>query len=211
MSSNNRPCVVYDMYYPIGGNCTFVEHPSSHSALTNGLTSLACLVHDQPPLPTSIVWFKDGIAKSSDDRIQISYNSTTGYSTYFIYNVLYADQGSYVCKAYNSSNDLLFESNTGSLTIIGVPAFDPPLEAQTVSTGSTVTIKCNVISNPEVTEIIWEFGGAVLSNSVQYTINGQQLTITNVQLTNDGYYTCKATNMQGTNTTSAKLTVQSKS
>ena len=196
---------------PTGASSTFTEHPSTHPALTNSPTSLACSVHDQPPLPASIIWFKDGVAKSTDERIQISYNTTTGYSTYQIHNVLYADQGNYTCRAYNASESLLFVSNTGTLTIIGIPAFDPPLQPQTVSTGSTVTINCDIISNPVATEITWEFDGVVLSNSVQYAINGQQITILNVQSFNDGYYTCTAKNMQGTNSTSAKLTVQCES
>ena len=166
-------------------------------------------MHDQLPLPTSIVWCKDGQPKSSDDRIQISYDSTTGQSTYDILNVLYADEGNYSCKAYNSTNDLLYESDTGSLTVQGRPAFNPPLQPRTVTTASNTVIKCTVISNPPAS-LSWTFNDNELENSARITVDGDQVTITNVQPADDGYYTCLAVNTFGTNKTSAKLTVKSK-
>lgn len=201
-----------------GTLATFIDHPSISSALTNQPFTLSCQVHDEPPFPHTIIWFKDGVAKKSDERIGISYNSSELRSEYIIYNVLYADGGTYKCAAYNSSvntthpgsKGLLFESNEGMLTITGVPAFDPPLQPQTVVMGSDTVFQCNLVSNPSATTT-WSFNDNQISHGSQYEIEGEQLTVLSVQAANDGYFKCTATNSFGKNATSARLSVISKS
>ena len=185
--------------------------------MTNQPFTLSCQAHDEPPLPHTIIWFKDGVAKSSDERIGINYNSSELRSEYIIYDVLYADDGTYKCAAYNSSVNTtnpgskgrLFESNEGTLTVTGVPAFDPLLQPQTLSVGSNAILQCNVVSNPSATTQ-WSFNDEELSDGGQYEIDGEQLTVLSVQASNGGFYKCTATNSFGKNATTAKLSVTSK-
>ena len=186
---------------------TFVDHPSDSTALTNQPFTLSCLVHDDPPLPTSLVWLKDDVMQSSNERVQISYNTSTGYSLYAISNVLYADDGDYKCQAYSDSNNIVSESTTGTLIVKGIPAFDPPLQPQSVVAGSTVTLSCPVVSNPTATVPSWSFNGEVLEEDAQVTINGDEVTIFNAQSSNQGFYKCSTTNSFGMNSTTAKLTI----
>ena len=123
--------------------------------------------------------------------------------------MLYADAGDYLCKAYNSSGGLILESSSGTMTVKGLPAFDPPLPAQKVAAGNTVVLNCKVLSNPSAT-ITWTFNNNALTGTAQITVSGGKVTITNVQDSNEGFYRCTAKNSYGNNSTQAKLTVQSK-
>ena len=88
----------------------------------------------------------------------------------------------------------------------GIPVFEPLLQSQTASLTSTTQFTCNVVSNPTAT-VTWAFNGAPLTNSDKYTISSTSLIISNLQMSDDGYYRCQASNSFGTNQTIAKLTV----
>ena len=108
-----------------------------------------------------------------------------------------------VCQRYLSK---MFSSSSSSSSSSGIPAFDPLLQSQSASISSTVQFLCHVLSNPPAT-VTWSFNGAQLSNSDKYTITSTMLTVSNIQLSDDGYYQCRASNSFGTNHTNARLTV----
>ena len=95
------------------------------------------------------------------------------------------------------------------LSFLGVPAFEPLLESQTVVAGSTVTFQCSPIGDPPPS-ITWSHNNQLLSEGGKISFTESQLTITNVQEENDGFYECIASNAFGSNITSAKLSVNSK-
>ena len=88
---------------------------------------------------------------------------------------------------------------------------------QTLNVGSNAVFICNVTGEP-VPTISWYFNGASVNeaNTMKYTIsmmslnittNSSILTITNVQSSDVGTYTCNATNVLSSNTSSGILTV----
>lgn len=88
----------------------------------------------------------------------------------------------------------------------GLPAFDPLMESVTTGITTTAQFSCNVLSNPPAT-VTWFFNGAQIFNNDKFTLTPSLLTISNVQLSDDGFYKCRATNSFGNNETSARLTV----
>ena len=103
---------------------------------------------------------------------------------------------------------VLFHLFFSFLAFSGVPAFDPLLESQTVVAGSTVTFQCSAIGDPPPS-ITWSHNNEILSVGGKISFTESQLIITNVQEENDGFYECSASNIFGSNITSAKLSVNS--
>ena len=83
--------------------------------------------------------------------------------------------------------------------------------------GNTISFTCQATGEP-VPTITWYFNGAPVdeANTMKYTIsmmslnittNSSTLTIMNVQSSDVGTYTCNATNLVSTDTSSGVLTV----
>ena len=88
---------------------------------------------------------------------------------------------------------------------------------QTQNEGSNASFTCQATGEP-VPTIIWYYNGALVdeANTMKYTIsmmslntttNSSTLTIMNVQSSDVGTYTCNATNVVSSNTSSGVLTV----
>uniref|UniRef100_UPI00358DE566 sialic acid-binding Ig-like lectin 12 isoform X2 n=1 Tax=Myxine glutinosa TaxID=7769 RepID=UPI00358DE566 len=74
--------------------------------------------------------------------------------------------------------------------------------------GQSTHLNCQVDSNPP-SNIIWTREGRNMSaNSLKYSVNRLQLTITSVGLHDAGMYTCEATNIYGEANGTVMITVQ---
>ena len=84
-------------------------------------------------------------------------------------------------------------------------------ETSTVTTheGNTVVLQCNVTANPEA-KVTWEREGVGLPVNRTVTVPKLGLVIDSTQRQDTGTYTCKATNLLGTNTKTIILLVESK-
>lgn len=170
---------------------------------------MICSLHNDPPLPEFMFWVKDEERRGVNflnSRINITYNSTTGVSTYLISPIEYQDAGNYRCEARNAFDELQFTSNTAAIVVHGTPEFQSLLQPQSILTGSSVSFFCFVTAVPAAT-ITWSYNGQPITNGGQFGVNGPGLSITNAQVSNTGFYRCTATNSYGSNSTTAKLTV----
>ena len=82
----------------------------------------------------------------------------------------------------------------------------------TTREGQNVTLHCNATGNP-APKISWYKDGYPINNSFSTILSPshEQLTITNVNRTDSGDYTCRAKNRVGTDTSNAStITVQCK-
>ena len=78
---------------------------------------------------------------------------------------------------------------------------------QTLNEGNNAIFTCNVTGEP-VPTISWYFNGFLLmSNITKHIIATNELQILNVQSSDVGTYTCNATNVVSTDTSSGVLTV----
>ena len=111
--------------------------------------------------------------------------------------------------------DCLFIS-TCSFALV-IPAISPEVMDQTQNEGETASFTCQAPGDP-IPTISWYFNDAPVdeANTIKYTISmmssntttiSSTLTIMNVQSSDVGTYTCNATNVVSTDTSSGVLTV----
>ena len=100
-----------------------------------------------------------------------------------------------------------------------ISVISPEVMDKTQNEGDTVSFTCQVASEP-VPLIRWYFNGALVddTNTAKYSISmmsfntttNSTLIIRNVQSSDVGTYTCNATNVVSTDTSSGTLTVNGK-
>ena len=101
------------------------------------------------------------------------------------------------------------------LNYLATPSISPQVMDQTQNEGSDASFTCQATGEP-VPTIIWYFNDTLLVNGMEHmismmllniTTNSSTLTIMNVQSSDVGTYTCNATNVVSTDTSSGVLTV----
>ena len=103
---------------------------------------------------------------------------------------------------------------------IVIPAINPEVMHEMQNEGDTASFICQATGEP-VPTISWYFNGAPVSegNTMNYTISmmlmntttiSSTLTIMSVQSSDVGTYTCNATNVVSTDTSSGVLNVRGK-
>ena len=119
-------------------------------------------------------------------------------------NIQTTNAGSYVVIVTNNWGSA---SVTDTLTVLQSPIISPPLTNETVGIDSTVTFVATTFGTPPL-YYQWLTNGVDLTNNVQFGgVTNFTLTITNAQVTNSGIYTIVVTNLYGSVTDSATLTV----
>ena len=95
------------------------------------------------------------------------------------------------------------------------PIISPQVVDQTRNEGQSASFTCQATGQP-VPTISWYFNGILLGNGAKYTISetsvntttiSSTLTIMSAQSSDVGTYTCNATNVVSTDTSSGVLTV----
>jgi hypothetical protein len=107
------------------------------------------------------------------------------------------NQGSYACVATNSVSTVT--SATATLTVLAptLPAFSVQPSGQTVGPGATVVFKAAATASP-VPTYQWNLNGNPIAGAT-----GQTLVVNGATATNEGAYTCVATNSVGSAASSA--------
>ena len=190
--------------------CQFKDQPTGGTILVNQEFTLSCSVYS--PFPPSMAWFKDTEERGvdfADASINITYDSSTGVSTYTLISAVYNDAGEYSCESRSELGAPIATSDTATVVVHGTPTFSSLMQPSTISVGGTATFSCMATAVPSAT-ITWSFNGQTITSGGQFTITDVSLIISNVQMSNAGFYKCTATNTYGTNSTSARLTVTGK-
>ena len=87
------------------------------------------------------------------------------------------------------------------------PSISPEVMDQTLNEGNDAVFICNISGEPAPI-ISWYFNGVLLmGNITKHLIATNELQILNVQSSDVGTYTCNATNVVSTDTSSGVLTV----
>uniref|UniRef100_A0A669BH85 Roundabout guidance receptor 1 n=1 Tax=Oreochromis niloticus TaxID=8128 RepID=A0A669BH85_ORENI len=183
---------------------TFVKRPSSVVVLAEESVEFSCVVQGDP-VPT-VRWRRDD-SDLPKGRFEILEDHTL-----IVRQVTSADEGSYTCVVENMVGK---SEASATLTVHVPPAFAIRPRNQVVAVGRTVTFQCEATGNPQPA-IFWQREG---SESLLFSYQPPQpfsrlsvsqmgsLTITNVQRTDGGFYSCQALNIAGSVITKALLEV----
>ncbi|XP_033955444.1 roundabout homolog 1-like [Pseudochaenichthys georgianus] len=173
---------------------TFVKRPSSVVALAEESVEFHCVVQGDP-VPT-VRWRKD------DSDLPKGRSEIQEDHTLIVRQVTYSDVGSYTCVVENMVGK---SESSATLTVHVPPAFAIHPRNQVVGVGRTVTFHCEATGNPQPA-IFWQREG---SESLLFSNHPPQpysrlsvsqmgsLTITDVQRSDGGFYSCQALNIAG--------------
>ncbi|XP_071316928.1 roundabout homolog 1-like isoform X1 [Trachinotus anak] len=183
---------------------TFVKRPSSVVVLADESVEFHCVVQGDP-VPT-IRWRKDD-SDLPKGRFEILEDHTL-----IVRQVTSSDEGSYTCVVENMVGK---SEASATLTVHVPPAFAIRPRNQVATAGRTVTFQCEATGNPQPA-IFWQREG---SESLLFSYQPPQpysrlsvsqmgsLTITDVQHSDGGFYSCQALNIAGSVITKALLEV----
>jgi hypothetical protein len=165
-------------------------------------------------LTSNIRWFFRSVSTiqditfTTDQRITISDDRLT----LVIDGITETDEGQYILSATNEAG-----TSQGFIVIVvvGRPAIlTVPIDQQHIE-GETAKFNCFATGDP-IPQVTWKFNGtAILTNNTKYYIglitdaaDFGSLTISDVTYFDKGVYTCIATNINGTSSVEASLSVQ---
>ncbi|KAK6175562.1 hypothetical protein SNE40_014001 [Patella caerulea] len=155
---------------------------------------LRCTATGSPP--PEIRWMKEG------GELQLQHEVRNGVLT--IYNIQAADQGRYICTAFNeggSTRDFVY------VRVTDMPDIGTPLNkgVQTVDVGDRVEFECIVTGTPPPT-VTWSKLEGPLPATAE--IGEGILTISQVKEEDAGTYRCTATNQAGSVKSQVQLFVR---
>ncbi|XP_069492545.1 roundabout homolog 1 isoform X2 [Ambystoma mexicanum] len=183
---------------------SFVKRPSNMAVTVDDSAEFKCEARGDP-VPT-LRWRKD------DGELPKARYEIRDDHTLKIRKVLVGDMGSYTCVAENMVGKA---EASATLTVQEPPYFVVKPRDQVVALGRTVTFQCEATGNPQP-PIFWRREG---SQNLLFSYQPPQpssrfsvsqtgdLTITNVQRSDVGYYICQTLNVAGSITTKASLEV----
>uniref|UniRef100_A0A3P8SIM4 Roundabout guidance receptor 1 n=1 Tax=Amphiprion percula TaxID=161767 RepID=A0A3P8SIM4_AMPPE len=183
---------------------SFVRRPGSQVVLVDQSVEFRCEARGDP-VPT-VRWRKDD-GDLPKGRYEIREDHTLK-----IRRLASADVGSYTCVAENMVGKA---EASATLTVHVPPAFVVRPRNQVVGVGRTVTLQCEATGNPQPA-IFWQREG---SQNLLFSYQPPQpssrlsvsqtgdLTITDAERSDMGYYSCQALNIAGSVITKALLEV----
>ncbi|XP_063428591.1 hemicentin-1-like isoform X14 [Mytilus trossulus] len=182
---------------------------SSYSINLNNPVTLGCTVTANP-VETSVFWQKIKNGVTTTINFNTNTNKYGGSSvqnpSLQIFSVVDDDEATYVCFAVNSVGT--GQSSQTTLTVIGsIPSVVIPQNQYQVNIGNTITLQCQVTATPQHTVVEWRrtINGVTntisVTNTNKYsgsTVATPSLTISTSASSDEGFYTCYATNSIGT-------------
>jgi hypothetical protein len=180
---------------------TFVSQATNQTVPVGSNVTLTVLATGAP-LP-AYQWYFNGVALTNDSH----YTGTTGTNLQ-VSGVQTGDTGNYFVIATNIGGAAT--SLVATVTVLTPPALILQPVSQTLPQGSNVTFTAAVSGDAPLNDQ-WFFNGTPLTDGGQF--NGTattNLTISNLQFTNNGNYVLRVTNLVGSAiSTTAVLTVLS--
>ncbi|XP_077865920.1 roundabout homolog 2-like [Saccoglossus kowalevskii] len=179
--------------------------PSNAQTVIHDRVMFTCTA-DGDPKP-EIKWYKQQ-ELIDDDYYDSRYSIGFDGESLTITDVIYNDQGTYVCEASNGVN---VDRASAFLDVIVPPQIDvgPPSDL-TARVGSAVLVNCEVLGDPTPT-VSWfkdEFPLIWSAENTRYISTPQGLQIMNVVTSDAGVYRCHAENEAGIAEESGVLRVE---
>ncbi|XP_078540030.1 roundabout homolog 2-like [Lissotriton helveticus] len=184
---------------------SFVKRPTNQVVLAEDTVNFHCEVAGDP-LPT-VRWQKE------DEELPQGRYEIRNDNTLWLTHVGAADEGTYTCIIENSVGK---SEASGSLSVHVPPQLVTPPQNQIVTQGRTVIFHCETKGNPPPA-VFWQKEGSQSllfpsqppqpTGHFSVSSNGE-LTITEVQSGDAGYYICQAISVAGSILAKALLEVE---
>ncbi|KAK9396008.1 obscurin [Crotalus adamanteus] len=175
---------------------TFLKKLENAEVDENGMATFHCEL-SKPGIPME--WRKGSslIQPSQKFEVKIEGNAYT----LIIHDVVPEDSGEYICSAAD-------KKTTAKLKVKALPVFfKRGLQSKEVEVGNTVSLCCE-LSKPMV-PVVWKKGNTKLQSSEKYEIrqegNFAELLIYDLEVQDDGDYTCDSGDQQTTATVKVKV------
>nr|XP_034971678.1 roundabout homolog 2 isoform X14 [Zootoca vivipara] len=188
---------------------TFLRRPINQVVLEEEVVEFRCQVQGDPQ-PT-VRWKKDDNDLPRGSRYDIKDDYTLR-----IKKAMSTDEGTYTCIAENRVGKV---EASATLTVRARPVAPPQFVVrprdQIVAQGRTVTFPCETKGNPQPA-VFWQKDGSQnllfpnqpLQPNTRYSVSPTgDLTITNIQRSDAGYYICQALTVAGSILAKAQLEV----
>ncbi len=168
------------------GPPTIITQPQSVNAAVGSIAALAVAAHSMSPL--TYQWYFRGSVLANATNASLVFNTLTP-----------ANEGDYSLVIGNAAGSIT--SVTATVTVLLPPEITTEPISQSAGTGQDVAFSVAATGTGPLT-YQWSFNGAPLSGA-----NSPALLLTNVRETNSGNYMVTVSNIVGTATGSAALTV----
>ncbi|XP_074514104.1 cell adhesion molecule DSCAM-like [Sebastes fasciatus] len=184
-----------------------LEKAASISVTAGDSATLECTICGTPDL--KVKWFKDGKEMISGRKYKMVVKENTA-----ILKILSADKGDTSDYRMEVSNKVGKDQCSCSVTVIDravPPSFTKTLKKVDGSIGSDVTLECRVAgSQPMV--VSWYKDQKEIHSDAKYKLDFSEITasvtVTGLEQTDGGVYTCRASNDAGEKETSGTLSIK---
>uniref|UniRef100_A0A3B3V3H0 Ig-like domain-containing protein n=1 Tax=Poecilia latipinna TaxID=48699 RepID=A0A3B3V3H0_9TELE len=185
-----------------------VEKAASISVTVGEPATLECSISGSPEL--KVRWFKDGKEMISGRKYKMTLKENTA-----VLKILSADRGDTSEYKMEVSNKVGKDDSVFGLSFhtdrAVPPSFTKTLKKMDGSIGSNATLECRVAgSQPMV--VSWFKDDKEIHSDDKYKLDFSEsaasVTITHLDQSDGGVYTCRASNKAGENETSGTLTVK---
>lgn len=170
----------------------FWLRPAGCTAIIRSPCRFFCGINSIPP--ARIDWLLNGNLVSFGEA---GGNSSLAWLR--VNSLSYRHIGEIRCQATNPVSAVSVLSESATVEVYGAPEISASSQLVRYILGSTAFLNCSSLANPPAT-ISWSKQGseATLSHSLRYqSYSNGTLTITNLQVTDSGFYTCTAANVWG--------------
>ncbi|XP_062854783.1 hemicentin-1 [Trichomycterus rosablanca] len=183
---------------------SFVDSdPSDVSAPVGAELTLECKAEGTPT--PELTWMRNGVRLNTSERLKVSADG----STLTLLNIRSEDSGSFTCSAVNSAGH---QTKIYNLIIPVLPSIsgdsEVPLDVQVLQ-DDDVSLECDAAGVPPP-EISWYKDGNPLETKFQTHLisSNSLLRISQVRLSDSGFYSCVARNKAGSAERKFHLQVQ---
>ncbi|XP_069107388.1 basement membrane-specific heparan sulfate proteoglycan core protein-like [Argopecten irradians] len=185
---------------------------AAYTVIAGQTVTLGCTVSASPP-HTSVYWQRidNGVTTTLNiDGIKYSGSTVTSPSL-TITSAGSNDASDYTCSATNVVGT--GTSGQTALTVTDIPVVTVDQAHYSVITGQTITLGCTVTASPDHTSVFWQkrLHGTTMNVNIDgnkyqgSSVVNPDLTVTNTAVSDQASYTCSATNIIGTGTSTPTI------